>query len=85
MGDGYTILIAEDDADIVSLLCLYLKNSGYRVITAGNGEDALSIGKGGSGPIGCHDAPDGWIRADQEDPDREQYPDSDPVGKGAGL
>lgn len=43
MGDGYTILIAEDDADIVSLLCLYLKNSGYRVITAGNGEDALSI------------------------------------------
>ena len=43
MGDGYTILIAEDDADIVSPLCLYLKNSGYRVITAGNGEDALSI------------------------------------------
>ena len=43
MNDGYTILIAEDDEDIVSLLSLYLKSSGYRVIAAGNGADALKI------------------------------------------
>ena len=32
----YTILIAEDDGDIVELLRLYLENSGYRVISADN-------------------------------------------------
>lgn len=37
----YTILIAEDDGDIVELLRLYLENSGYRVISADNGEKAL--------------------------------------------
>lgn len=36
----YTVLIAEDDDDIVKLLELYLKKSGYRVVTAGNGEEA---------------------------------------------
>ncbi len=39
----YTILIAEDDEDIVSLLSLYLKNSGFRVLAADNGADALGI------------------------------------------
>ena len=37
----YTILIAEDDGDIVELLRLYLENSGYRIISADNGEKAL--------------------------------------------
>ena len=32
-----TILIAEDDKDIVNLLSLYLKNSGYEVLTAPDG------------------------------------------------
>lgn len=36
-----TVLIAEDDQDIVELLSLYLTGSGYDVVTAGNGEDAL--------------------------------------------
>lgn len=42
----YTILIAEDDGDIVELLRLYLENSGYRVISADNGEKALELMKG---------------------------------------
>lgn len=36
-----TVLIVEDDQDIVELLSLYLTGSGYNVVTAGNGEDAL--------------------------------------------
>ena len=36
-----TVLIVEDDRDIVELLSLYLTGSGYDVVTAGNGEDAL--------------------------------------------
>ena len=39
----YTILIAEDDGDIVELLRLYLENSGYRVISAENGRKALEL------------------------------------------
>ena len=37
------ILIAEDDADIVELLRLYLTNEGFEVLSAPNGEDALRI------------------------------------------
>lgn len=36
-----TVLIVEDDRDIVELLSLYLTGSGYDVVTAENGEDAL--------------------------------------------
>ena len=32
-----TVLIVEDDRDIVELLSLYLTGSGYDVVTAGNG------------------------------------------------
>lgn len=39
----YTILIAEDDEDIVELLTLYMENAGYRVISAGNGMDAYRL------------------------------------------
>ena len=38
-----TILIAEDDKDIVNLLSLYLKNSGYEVLTAPDGLAAWGI------------------------------------------
>ena len=31
---AYTILIAEDDRDIVNLLKLYLESNGYRTVTA---------------------------------------------------
>lgn len=38
-----TILVAEDDADIVELIKLYLESEGYRVLTAGGGDEALKI------------------------------------------
>lgn len=38
-----TILIAEDDKDIVELLRLYLENEGYQVLTAQNGQEALVL------------------------------------------
>ncbi len=39
----YTILVADDDEDIRKLVRLYLENSGYRIIEAVNGTDALAI------------------------------------------
>ena len=39
----YTVLIAEDDSDIVKILKLYLESSGYRVFTADNGVNAYEI------------------------------------------
>jgi len=39
----YTILIAEDDEDIVELLRLYLENENYKVKIANNGEEALQL------------------------------------------
>lgn len=38
-----TILIAEDDRDIVELLSLYLSGEGYEILSADNGIDALDI------------------------------------------
>ncbi|MFN2927200.1 response regulator transcription factor [Lachnospiraceae bacterium YH-ros2228] len=38
-----TILIAEDDEDIVSILTLYLENAGYQVIAAFDGRQALEV------------------------------------------
>ncbi|AYE34108.1 response regulator transcription factor [Clostridium septicum] len=40
---AYTILIAEDDPDIVELLRLYLSGEGYNVVSVDNGIDALEI------------------------------------------
>lgn len=40
---GHTILIAEDDNDIVKLLKLYLTNDGFNVVVTKNGEEALNI------------------------------------------
>ena len=37
-----TVLIAEDDADIVELLSLYLAAAGFQVLTAADGEQALA-------------------------------------------
>lgn len=39
----YTVLVAEDERDIVALLSLYLKSNGYDVLTAYNGLDALVL------------------------------------------
>ena len=38
----HTVLIVEDDADIVEILRLYLEASGYRVLTA---LDGVAVGR----------------------------------------
>ena len=37
----YTILICDDDRDIVSALDIYLTSEGYRTIAAYNGREAI--------------------------------------------
>jgi two-component system cell cycle response regulator DivK len=39
----YLILIADDSADSVAMLSLFLQQQGYRVVTATNGEDAIKV------------------------------------------
>ncbi len=39
----YTILIAEDESDIIELLRLYLENAGYKVLGASDGVEAMEI------------------------------------------
>lgn len=39
----YTILVADDEPNVRSLLCNILRKEGYRVVTAENGQDALNI------------------------------------------
>ena len=41
----FTILIAEDDTDILELLTLYLENNSYKIILAKNGLEAWEIFK----------------------------------------
>ncbi len=41
--ENRTILIAEDDKDIVGVLKLYLENEDYRVLSAANGREALEV------------------------------------------
>lgn len=56
-----SILIAEDDDDIRSLLRLYLEGEGYRVLEASDGAAALRLARGGDagyGGTGCDDAGD---------------------------
>ncbi len=45
MGKKYTILVADDDAEITRLLRLQLTAAGYGVVTAANGREALEIVK----------------------------------------
>lgn len=39
----YTILVVDDEKDIVSALEIYLRSEGYRVLSACNGKEALTI------------------------------------------
>lgn len=39
----YLILVADDSADNVAMMSLYLQQHGYRVVTASNGEDAINV------------------------------------------
>ena len=40
-----TILVVDDEARLVSLVEMYLAQSGFRVVTASNGREALSVAK----------------------------------------
>jgi DNA-binding response OmpR family regulator len=39
----YTVLICDDDSDILSALEIYLRQEGYRVLRAANGKEAVEI------------------------------------------
>jgi len=39
----YLILVADDSADSVAMMSLFLQQQGYRVVTASNGEDAIKV------------------------------------------
>lgn len=41
--EKYTVLIAEDDLDIIEVLKLYLENVGYKVVSAENGISAYQL------------------------------------------
>ncbi|MDE6590624.1 MAG: response regulator, partial [Oscillospiraceae bacterium] len=43
----YTVLICDDDKDIVSALEIYLSSEGYRTVSAYNGEQAIQAVNGG--------------------------------------
>jgi CheY-like chemotaxis protein len=43
MGPQFLILVVDDSADNVAVISLYLQTQGYRVVTASNGEDAVTI------------------------------------------
>lgn len=43
----YNILLVEDDAHILKLMDIWLTRSGFSVLTATNGEEALDVVKGG--------------------------------------
>lgn len=46
-----TILVVEDEIEVRSLMCEYLRDLGYSVLEAVNGEDALEIGRRASAPL----------------------------------
>ena len=48
---GQTILIVEDEGDVLSLAAQILKTHGYRVLTAADGPQALLIGQAHKDPI----------------------------------
>lgn len=39
----YLILVVDDSADNVAVMSLHLQDAGYRVVTASNGEEAISV------------------------------------------
>jgi two-component system cell cycle sensor histidine kinase/response regulator CckA len=51
LGGTETVLVVEDNVSILNFAQKVLRQYGYRVLTAKNGEDALRIGKEHEGPI----------------------------------
>ena len=50
-GNGETILVVEDEDSLRASVCEYLKEHGYAVLQAQDGDQALDISDGHSGPI----------------------------------
>src|SRR5688572_25166096 len=46
INSDYKILLVDDEPDILEFLSYNLKKEGYKVYTAGNGKDAITIAKG---------------------------------------
>jgi signal transduction histidine kinase/ActR/RegA family two-component response regulator len=46
-----TVLVVEDEAVLRELACEFLRSSGHKVLSAGNGAEALAISKRHAGPI----------------------------------
>lgn len=42
MADRKRIMVAEDDPDLIDLVCDFLKSQGYQVYPVGNGKDAVN-------------------------------------------
>ena len=42
-GTEFLILVVDDAADNVAMISLALQQQGYRVVTAANGEDAITV------------------------------------------
>lgn len=42
-GDSKTVLVADDNAALLSMLCVMLKKLGFRVLAAKNGEEAVEL------------------------------------------
>lgn len=53
--ENRTVLLAEDDADIVQVLRLYLNNEGYQVLSASDGKRALELIQSHKVDIGIFD------------------------------
>jgi CheY-like chemotaxis protein len=43
MSDSKTILVADDESHILNVVSLKLRNAGYRVLTASDGQEALEM------------------------------------------
>jgi CheY-like chemotaxis protein len=42
-GGEETILVAEDEEDVLNMLCIMLERKGYRILTARDGREALAV------------------------------------------
>ena len=64
INESIEILIVEDSPTQAEQLKYFLEESGYNVLTAADGNEALIPAKGNTGPYHkrCRYAGDGWLR-----------------------
>jgi len=41
-GQGYTVLVSDDEPEVVDLVTIVLESEGYKVVSAANGKEALA-------------------------------------------